>query len=161
MCLMWRERARETLARTDRDTARLHSRLGAWEGDWRGVGEEGTGCAYPAPARISAMADHHRAHDLNLAHWAALGPRPPNKRTRPVKKCDTLEEYLLTPSNRIGVYFLSLPHPRFWGHAEKSFCPFLAPRSPHDSASTSKDIPEPQVSPQFVNGTPQGTTWAV
>ena len=36
---MWRERARETLARTDRDTARLHSRLGAWEGDRGGLGE--------------------------------------------------------------------------------------------------------------------------
>ena len=38
MCLMWRERARETLARTDRDTARLYSRLGAWEGPG-GLGE--------------------------------------------------------------------------------------------------------------------------
>ena len=98
------------------------------------VGEEGSGCACPAPARISAMADHHRAHDLNLAHWAALGPRPPNKRTRPVKKCDTLEGYLLTPSNRIGVYFLSLPHPRFWGHAERFFLAPFWPRGAHTTA---------------------------
>ena len=28
-----------------------------------GGGEEGPGCACPAPARISAMADRHRAHD--------------------------------------------------------------------------------------------------
>ena len=38
--LMWREHAREALARTDRDTARLHSRPGAWEGD-RGDWERG------------------------------------------------------------------------------------------------------------------------
>ena len=72
MRLMWRERARETLARTDRDVARLHSRPGAWEGDREGTGEEGPGRTCPAPARISAMADHHRAHDPNLARWGAL-----------------------------------------------------------------------------------------
>ena len=115
-----------TLARTDRDTARLHNRLGAWEGT-EGTGGEGPGrtCTCPAPARISAMADHHRAHDPNLARWCALRHPPCTTRrhpsTRPVKKSDTLEGYLLTPSNRIGVYFLSLPHPRFWGHTGRLF----------------------------------------
>jgi hypothetical protein len=127
-----------------------------------GTGGEGPGRSCPAPARISAIADHHRAHDPNLARWGALRHPPCKTRRRPVKKCDTLEEYLLTPSNRIWVLFLSLPHPRFWGHAEKVFfSPFRAPRSPRDSAPTSKDIPDPPKAPKFVNGTPQGTTWAV
>ena len=93
-----------------------------------GTGGEGPGRTCPAPARISAMADRHRAHDPNLARWGALRHPPCKTRTRPVKKCDTLEEYLLTPSNRIWVLFLSLPHPRPWGHAESVF---LSPFWPH------------------------------
>ena len=127
-----------------------------------GVGEEGPGCACPAPARISAMADRHRAHDPNLARWGALRHPPCKTRTRPVKKCDTLEGYLLTPSNRIGLNVLSLPHPRFWGHAESLF---LAPFGPCGAHTTARPPPrtyqDPQHSGQFVNGTPQGTTWAV
>jgi hypothetical protein len=53
-----------------------------------GVVEEGPGCACPAPVPPSATADRHRAGNLNLAHWGALGPGPPTKRTRPVKKCE-------------------------------------------------------------------------
>jgi hypothetical protein len=36
------------------------------------TGGEGPGRTCPAPARISAMADHHRAHDPNLARLGAL-----------------------------------------------------------------------------------------
>ena len=86
-----------------------------------GTGGEGPGRTCPAPARISAMADRHRAHDPNLARWGALRHPPCKTRTRPVKKCDTLEGYLLTPSNRIGLIVLSLPHPRFWARAESLF----------------------------------------
>ena len=53
-----------------------------------GVVKEGPGCACPAPVPPSAMADRHRASNMNLAHWGALGPGPPNKRTRPVKKSE-------------------------------------------------------------------------
>ena len=131
---MWRGHACGTLARTDRDTARLHSRLGGLGGGPGGTGGEGPGRTCPAPARISAMADHHRAHDPNLARWGALRHPPCKTRRRPVKKCDTLEGYLLTPSNRIGVYFLSLPHPRFWGHAESLFFTPFWPRGAHTTA---------------------------
>ena len=70
---------------------------------------------------VSAMADHHRAHDPNLACWGALGHPPCKTRTRPVKKSEWPEGYFLTPSNRIGVKVLSLPHPWPWGHAERFF----------------------------------------
>ena len=135
VCLMWRERARETLtiARTDRTRLACTAGWGLGRGTGGG-GEEGPGCAYPAPARISAMADHHRAHDPNLARWGALRHPPCKTRTRPVKKCDALEEYLLTPSNRIWVRFLSLPHPRFWGHAERFFLAPFGPRGAHTTA---------------------------
>jgi hypothetical protein len=98
----------------------------------RGIREEGPGCACPAPARISAMADHHRAHDPNLARWGALRHPPCKTRARPVKKCDALEGYLLTPSNRIGPDVLSLPHPRFWARAESLFYPAVGLQSPSD-----------------------------
>ena len=99
-----------------------------------GNGGEGPGRTCPAPARISAMADHHRAHDPNLARWGVLRHPPCKTRTRPVKKCDTLEEYLLTPSNRIGPNVVSLPHPRFWARAESLvFTPFW-PRGAHTTA---------------------------
>ena len=49
-------------------------------------------------------------------------------------KCDTLDEYLLTPSDRIWVKVLSLPHPRPWGHAESLFFTPFWPRGAHTTA---------------------------
>ena len=153
---MWREHARETLARTDRDTARLHSRLGAWEGDRRGC-ERGPGLRLPCPsAPISAVADRHRAHDPNLARWGALRHPPCKTRTRPVKKCDTLDEYLLTPSDRIWVKVLSLPHPRPWGHAESLFFTPFWPRGAHTTARPPpRTHQDPKIYPNSSMGHPK------
>ena len=125
--------------------ARLHSQLGAWEGD-QGDWGEGPGCTCPALVCISVMADHHRAHDPNLACWGALRHPPCKTRRRPVKKCDALEEYLLAPSNRIGVRFESLPHPWPWGHAERFF---LAPFGPCGAHTTARPPPRTYQIPKY------------